>query len=200
MRPLPNLLGQTLLLCLLILLSGCQDRSISALLWPEQHDPFFQLTRDWSRTGVVRDSLESQTRVVALLKSESWRRAYVQRYAEVFGLTAEESEKMLADQLRAMATETAFILAVSSTYPENARLTHRLTQWRVLLLDSLDQTIQPLEIRPMDVHPAEMQAFYPHHHPWQYYFTVRFPKREVPLDLLFTGPSGRFILRWEQSD
>ena len=89
---------------------------------------------------------------------------------------------------------------VASTYPEDARLTHRLTQWRILLRLSPDQTVEPLEIRHLDVHPSQLQAFYPHHHPWQRYYKVRFPKTDAPIELLFTGPAGGFSLIWEESD
>ncbi|WP_045222530.1 hypothetical protein [Desulfonatronum thioautotrophicum] len=200
MRPASSLIILSVLLCVIYFLSGCQGRSINEMLWPDQHDPFFQKTGAWSRSGVVRDGLEKETRVVALLRSETWRRAYVQRYAEIFGLTSEEADKMLADQLRAASEETTFTLAVASTYPDDARLTHRLTKWRVLLVLSPDQTLQPLEIRPLDLPPAQLQAFYPHHHPWQRYYTVRFPKTDAPIELLFTGPAGRFVLTWEESD
>lgn len=198
MRPASSLFfSLILLLCGALLQTGCQSRSISETLWPDQHDPFFQLTRPWSRSGVVRDGLETQTSVVAVLRSETWRRAYVQRYTEVFGLTDEESEKMLADQMRAADAETVFTVAVTSTYPEDARLTHRLTQWRVLLRTPSGETLQPLEIRHLDIHPAKLQAFYPHHHPWQRYYSIRYPKTDAPFELLFTGPNGRVTMRWQ---
>jgi len=200
MRLANNLFYITLLLCALTTLSGCQGRSLSEVLWPDQHDAFFQLTQSWSRTGVVRDGLEKETRVVAVLQSEAWRTGYVQRYSELFGLTPKETEKMLADQLRAAREETVFILAISSTYPDDARLTHRLTQWRVLLQEDPDVTISPLEIRPLKVHRSQLQAFFPHYHPWQRYYTIRFPKSRAPLALLFAGPPGRFTLTWDKSN
>ena len=200
MRPACSLFAFFLLLCAAMTLPGCQGRSLSEVLWPEQHDPFFQLTRSWSRTGVIRDGLEKETRVVALLKSETWRKAYVERYSDIFGLTRDEAEKMLSDQLNAAGEETVFILAVSSTYPDDARLTHRLTQWRVLLRDKSDRTVPPLEIRPMQIHRSQLQAFFPHYHPWQRYYTVRFPDAQAPFELLFTGPAGQFTMTWDQSD
>jgi hypothetical protein len=197
MRPAHSLL-LLVALCTALVLTGCQNRSLGEILWPERHDVFFQLTKAWSRAGVVRDGLETETRVVALFKSEPWRRGYVQRYAQIFGLTAEETDKMLAEQLQNHARETEFVLAVSSTYPENARLTHRLSQWRVLLLDPAGQTTAALEIRPMEVHESQLRAFFPHYHPWQRYYTLRFPKIEAgPLVMLFTGPPGQFTLSWD---
>lgn len=200
MRPANNLFFVILLLCVLTPLSGCQGRSLSEVLWPDQHDAFFQLTKTWSRSGVVRDGLEKETRVVALLKSETWRKGYVQRYSELFGLTQDETQKMLADQLLAATEETVFILAIGSTYPDDARMTHRLTQWRVLLREDPDLTVSPLEIRPMEVHQSQLQAFFPHYHPWQRYYTIRFPKSQAPLELLFTGPAGQFTMTWDKSE
>ncbi|SDB13809.1 hypothetical protein SAMN05660653_00681 [Desulfonatronum thiosulfatophilum] len=194
-------LTRSLILLLLICVvsqAGCRFRSLPEMLWPDQHDSYFQLTEAWSRSGVVRHGLESETRVVALLKSEEWRRGYVQRYAETFALTDAEAEKMLADQLRAAGEETEFVLAVASTYPEDARLTHRLTQWRILLLENSDQTVSPLEIRPMETHRSKLEAFYPEYHPWQRYYTVRFPKKDRPLVMVFTGPKGQTQLTWPE--
>jgi len=186
------------LICAILALCACQYRDVGQMLWPDQYDPYFQLTREWSRRGVVRDGLESETQVVALFKSPQWRSAYVERYAHVFGLTAEERQKMQADQLKAGQEATEFVLAISSTYPENARLTHRLNQWRVLLQDG-DTTSEPLEIRPLKVHASQLEAFYPDYHPWQRYYGVRFTKVSLePISLLFTGPAGRFTLDWDK--
>ena len=189
-----------LLICTAFSQAGCQFRSLPEMLWPDQHDAYFRLAEAWSRSGVVRHGLETETRVIALLKSEEWRRGYVRRYAETFALTDAEESKMLADQLRAAEADTEFVLAVSSTYPEDARLTHRLTQWRILLLENSDQTVSPLEIRPMELHRSKLEAFFPDYHPWQRYYAVRFPKKEHPIVMLFTGPKGRFQLEWDEGD
>ncbi|WP_031385484.1 hypothetical protein [Desulfonatronum thiodismutans] len=200
MRPTRSWFILILLLGVALSQPGCQGRSVGELLWPDLHDAYFQLTKSWSRSGVVRDGLETETRVVALLESTTWRKAYVERYSEVFELTADERRKMLDDQLHAADEYTDFVVAVASTYSDDARLTHRLTQWRLLLRQSPDQTVQPLEIRHLDVHPSQLQAFYPYHHPWQRYYKVRFPKTGGPIELLFTGPAGGFSLMWEESD
>lgn len=200
MRPAHSWFALIFLLGVTLSLFGCQGRSLSERLWPDLHDAYFQLTKSWSRSDVVRDGLETETRVVALLESTTWRKAYVQRYAHAFGLTTDEAEKMLADQLRAAGQYTDFVVAVTSTSPDNARMTHRLTQWRLLIRKSPDKTIHPLEIRHLDIHPDHFQAFYPYHHPWQRYYKVRFPKTDAPIELLFTGPSGGFSLRWDEGD
>lgn len=199
MRPGRSLLCLTLV-GVMLALNACQYSDVGEMLWPDQYDPYFQLTRDWSRDGVVRNGLESETRVVALFKSPAWRSAYVQRYAHVFGLTDEERQKMRTDQQKAGQEATEFVLAVSSTYPENARLTHRLKQWRVLLRHG-DHTSEPLEIRPLKVHASQLEAFYPDYHPWQKYYGVRFEKVPTgPISLLFTGPAGRFTLVWDRDN
>lgn len=187
-----------LLCCAVLVQAGCSSRHVEELLWPDRHDAYFLLTESWSRSDIIRESLEQETKVVALLKSKQWRTGYVQRYSEVFGLTPAEKDKMLSDQFRAAEEATEFVLAISSTDPDDARLTHRLVQWRVLLSEHRDKTVKPLEIRPLDVHNSQLKAFYPNYSPWQRYYIVRFPKVETDfLTMLFTGPAGQIMLTWE---
>lgn len=198
MRPVYS----TLLFCLAVIfalsLTACREKSIHEILWPEHHDPYFQITEEWSRKGVVRPRLETAVSFVALLKSTPWREAYVARHAEFQGFTPQEKEKMLADQLRAGSEGLDLILASAATIPEHARLTHRTSSWRIFLLTQDGQTVMPLEIRPLRWSALELQAYFPAYQQWQRYYSLRFPAGQTaPLSLVITGPAGRTTLVWD---
>lgn len=185
-------------LCAFIL-TACQDKSLGVVLWPKLHDPYFQLTEEWSREGVIRIGLESEVSVVALLKSAPWREAYVARYSWLQGLDRQESEKMLKDQMRAHGEAVDVVLAMSSTIPEHARLLHRLSRWQVFLETPDGRKIDPLEIRTKQWPPLELEAYFPAYTHWQRYYTARFPSGlTAPVTLVITGPPGRATLVWNE--
>ena len=188
-----------LLVLFAVTLTACQDKSLGEVLWPKLQDPYFQLTEQWSRKGVIRMGLESEVSVVALLKSAPWREAYVARYSRLQGLDPQETEKMLKDQMRAHDEAVDVVLAVSATYPEHARLTHRLSRWQVFLETSYGRKIDPLEVRPKQWPPLDLEAYFPAYSPWQRYYTARFPSGLTPpATLVITGPPGRIVLVWDE--
>ncbi len=199
MKPASKIFLTGLVLVLALLATGCQDKSVGQVLWPDLYDPYFQLTDQWSRSGVIRMGLESEIRFIALLKSKPWRQAYVQRYASLQGLSRQEAEKMLADQMQAHAQGLDVILAATSTYPEHARITHRTSRWEVFLQDQEGRKIEALEIRPMKWSRLELEAYFPAYRQWQNYYTVRFPAEvKTPVTLIVTGPPGRTVLVWDE--
>jgi len=199
MRQASRALISSVLVLVALILAACQDKSLGEVLWPKLHDPYFQLTEQWSRRGVIRIGLESEVSVVALLKSASWREAYVARYSRLQGLDSQESEKMLKDQMRAHDEAAGVVLAVSATYPEHARLTHRLARWQVFLETPDGRKIEPLEVRPKQWPPLELEAYFPAYTRWQRYYTARFPSGlTAPVTLVITGPpAGGTVLVWD---
>jgi len=187
-----------MLAALVLCLTSCQGKTLGEMLWPDIYDPYFQLTEQWSRKGVVRMGLESELSFIALLKSTEWRKAYVARHARLQSFSAQETEKMLTDQMQAHHEATDVVLAVASTNPDHSRLTHRTSRWRILMLTGDGQQIEPLEKRPVHWSTLELQAYFPGYHQWQRYFAVRFPPDLVgPLTLVISGPPGKTSLVWD---
>lgn len=201
MKPSSKTLLPGLLVGLALLLASCQGKSVGEILWPDLYDPYLQLTEQWTRSGVIRMGLESEIRFIALLKSDSWRRAYVRRYARLQGLSQQEAEKMLADQMQAHAQGLDVILAASSTYPEHSRMTHRTSRWEVFLQNQHGVKIEALEIRPMKWTRLELEAYFPEYRQWQNYYAVRFPADVgTPVTLVVTGPPGRTVMTWQDRE
>lgn len=199
MKPASKIFFIGLVLGLALLAAGCQGKSVGQVLWPDLYDPYYQLTDQWSRSGVIRMGLESEIRFVALLKSKPWREAYVLRHASLQGLSPREAEKMLADQMQAHVQGLDIILAATSTYPEHARITHRTSPWKVFLQDQEGRKIEALEIRPMKWSRLELEAYFPAYRQWQNYYAVRFPAEvKAPVKLIVTGPPGRTVLVWDE--
>ncbi|WP_457570536.1 hypothetical protein [Desulfovulcanus sp.] len=169
----------------MFLLAGCKPDTPSAitkLLWPDLNDPYIQLTKNWTRKGVIYSGIDTEIEIYATLKSLDWRKAYVHKWAQVYSLSPSEEKKLLADELRAAQNETEIFLALYSNKPEQAELKFNSPLWSVFLetAQAKGEKFYPLEIRPLDWPYAKLKTFFPFVHKWQKSYILRFKK----LDLL----------------
>jgi len=188
-------------LALVLAASACQTTTHDAatLLWPDMTDPYTQTTRRWTRSGAVYDGVNLSFAAAATLKAEDWRRAFVDKYAELYGQTGDEAAQALAGQQAAAQQGVELVLALAAPGGGADRLSLRNEQFKVFALSG-ENTLYPQEIRPMerDFWPAEkLAAFFPYATRWRSFYTVRFQDVPAgPLALVVTGPAGRIELSW----
>ena len=199
-------LGAPALLALLAILalSACsQDYRIKPvdLLWPDLNDPYQQTTRAWTRSQAIYSGIDAEFLATATLLSEPWRKAFAQRYAEVYSLPPAEAQAFRMDQLAAMAKHTEVILALSGPKRELTELDFRDSRWRVFILANGDQHA-PLEIAPLDEDvwpPAKLEVFFPYWKRWQHFYSLRFDILPPgPATLVMSGPAGRVEFQWPE--
>jgi len=192
-----------LALAWMLFLAGCKLEPASKLLWPDLSDPYFQLTKKWTKRGVIYSGIDTEIEVYATLKSLEWRKAYVHKWAKVYSLSQNEERKLLADELKAAQKETEIFLAMYSNKPEQAELKFNSPLWSVFL-EIESKKIYPLEIRPLDWPYAKLKTFFPFVHKWQKSYMLRFKKIELPqtgpsgspIRLTLSGPVGKVSLEW----
>lgn len=198
---LPTRIVLALALALALAAPACQTatRDAATLLWPDMTDPYMQTTRRWTRSGAVYDGVNLAFSAAATLKAEDWRRAFVDKYAELYGQTGDEAARALAGQQVAAQQGLEIVLALAAPGGGADRLSLRNERFKVFALSGAN-TLYPQEIRPMerDFWPAEkLTAFFPYATRWRSFYTVRFQDvPEGPLALVVAGPAGRIEFTW----
>ncbi len=171
------------------------------LLWPDLNDPYQQTTRAWTRSQAIYSGIDTEFLATATLLAEPWRKAYVQRYAEVYSLPGDKAQAFRMDQLAAMQKHTEIILALSGPKRELTRLGYRDSKWRVFMAKDGEQHA-PLEIAPLDGEvwpPAKLKAFFPYWRRWQRFYRLRFDLLPPgPSTLVMSGPAGRVEFQWQE--
>jgi hypothetical protein len=151
----------------------------------------------------------------ATYKSEEFRRAYADEYAEAYQLTPEAKKQFVEDQLEAAAHGHEFVLA-SFVPQEHWDDFHRANSiWKIYLVNDQDERLVPVEIRRFKRQgkarrqDAVKTHFFPYDTPWKSIYTVRFP-HNIPatnrpviaadtqcIKLVITSVLGTAEMEWE---
>jgi len=191
------------LISVLLAATACQitDRSAQEVLWPDLSGPYVSATRDWTRTDAVYDGVDLAFAATATAQTLGWRQAFVQRSAEVYGLTAPEADKLLGEQTAAFEAGSEFFLALESPTLDVSRLSVRDERFKVFALQG-ENKLYPLEIRRLKVKAwpeSKLEAFFPYYNRWQTFYGVRFEQLAPgPVTLVVSGPAGRVALAWDE--
>jgi hypothetical protein len=201
----------------LLLFSGNCSR-VSQFL--KSADPFYttayrEVCETWSRDARIHRGLEVELIVSATYKSEEFRRAYADEYAEAYQLTPEAKKQFVEDQLEAAAHGYEFVMA-SFVPEEKWDDFHRAnSMWKIYLVNDQDERVVPVEVRQLKRQgKAQRQGavrthFFPYDTPWKSLYTVRFPykipttKRPVisgdtkRIKLVIASVVGTAEMEWE---
>jgi len=152
----------------------------------ENASPFFTETykpvcEAWSRDARIYRGLEVELIATATYKSEEYRRAYTDEYAEAYQLTAEQKEDFLQDQLEALTRGHEFVMA-SFVSLEQWDDFHRVdSMWKIYLVNDQEDRVVPVEIRQFKRQgkvrrrDSVKSHFLPYDTPWKSVYTIRFP-------------------------
>lgn len=189
---------------LALLATGCsQDCRILTedLLWPDLNDPYQQTTKAWTRSQAIYSGIDAEFLATATLMAEPWRKAFADRYAEVYSLPPDQAQSFRMDQLAAGSRHTEVMLALSGPRSELADLGFRDSKWRVFMVKDGEQHA-PLEVAPLegDAWPdTKLEAFFPYWQRWQRFYRLRFERLEPgPMTLVMSGPAGRVEFPWDK--
>jgi len=185
-----------LLLSILVLAAGCREHRAVRFLWPDLDDPYQEVAREWSRSGKLYSGIETDAIVHATFKSRQWRQAYIEKRAEVYGLTEKEQAGLYSIAVDSMDRETEVFLSIFSPKPEQARIRFSDPLWSIFI-QTEDEKIYPLEIRAVRKPLAKLQTFYPYAGQWSHNYILRFPEpTRDSLVMIMTGPLGRLEFDW----
>lgn len=198
MRQLTRILA---VLAVAFVAAACQGtpRDAAELLWPDMTDPYVQSTKRWTRADAVYDGVNLSFAVAATLKSWDWRRAYTDKYAELYGQTGDEKAGVVSGQEHAAKAGLEIVMALASGDGRADKLSLRDERFKVFALSG-ENKIYPLEIRPMEREfwpQDKLEAFFPYATRWRTFYTLRFPEvAPGPISLVVAGPAGRIELSW----
>jgi hypothetical protein len=128
----------------------------------------------------------------------AWRESFVRRWDKLYGLSREKVVAMLDRQRREFEQGAAFIVALSSSRPEMARLDWSHGLWS-LQLSTPGERFDPVDVRELDWPEAKLSSFFPYFQPWQNFYQVQFEPvvRDGPMQLILGGPGGPIVLQWD---
>ena len=190
---------------------GHSDEKVSLRVKPRAYtaadypDVYKHWTREADDFSLGR--MSTVLHVTATFESWEFRRAYVVRYARDHSMSVEDREAMWqASRKDAETYHRFFVTLVGQDYRESD-LTHRLSAWRVLLLDDNGRATLPEEVEKVKKTRQVDRLYFPSISPFRQTVRISFranekgrpsvPKGAKYVLLRFAGPAGKVDLRWD---
>jgi hypothetical protein len=173
--------------------------------WPPRVGDYETVTREWTRSAVLRGSYQEVMELSATFKSPEWHAAHAERDATNRGLAGDAKTQRLAQAQADAAGPYEIELMVTTWDRRENDLDHgKKSVWRVVLFDAQGHEIEPLEIvrdkRPAFVVRTEFPALGDFAQP----YIIRFPReanilgpdvRQVRLRI--SGERGGLQVTWD---
>lgn len=157
--------------------------------WPATDTPlpYDEITRAWTRTGVIRGQYQEVLDLAVTFKSPEWRAAHAERDADHRGLTGPERDQVRAQAQADMAGPYEVELMVTTwDRRENDLDRGKKSVWRVVLVDEQGKEIEPIEVIKDRRPTFTLRSEFPALGDFAIAYVARFP-RQPPL----LGPSVR---------
>lgn len=145
--------------------------------WPAAPGDYDDVVDTWTRTNVLRGAYQEVLELAGTLKSPAWRAANAAREADNRGLAGDaRAQHMLAAQAEADGPYEIELMVTTWDRRENDLDRGKRSVWRVVLLGSDGQEIEPLEI-VKDRRPAfQLRAQYPAYGDFAVAYVLRFAR------------------------
>lgn len=192
----------------LVMLAACATTEPRVPLtgqWPARAGDYDDVTRAWTRVGVLQGQYQQVLQLAATFLSPDWRVAHADREASQRGLTGPARDQLLA-QAQADAAGAYEVELMVTTWDRNENDLDRGTKsvWHVVLVDGRGQQFAPIEIvrdrRPTFTIRAEFPALGDFAVP----YIARFPRDAAVLgpgvhhfELRMSSERGGVILGWD---
>ncbi len=149
--------------------------------------------RRWTQEARIYELFQTRILARATMKSEEYRRAFVNYYTEVYLLEPEQKEALWDRHRQASERTEEFFLEVFTPDFHLNNLEDPDSFWKVYLEDSSGQRYKPIRIESVDEPFQHIQAFYPYVSQWSRFYDVYFPKLSVAgsVKLIVTSSMGR---------
>ena len=175
--------------------------------WPAKDTPlpYDEITRAWTRTGVIRGQYQEVLDLAVTFKSPEWRAAHAERDADHRGLTGEQRDQVRAQAQADMAGPYEVELMVTTwDRRENDLDRGKKSVWRVVLVDEQGKEIEPIEIIKDRRPTFTLRSEFPALGDFAVAYVARFP-RQPPLlgpnthvlRLRVSGERGGVELIWQ---
>lgn len=169
----------------------------------------FDRVRDlWTRHAKLVRDVGTVIEIWATYKSSDFRQAYIEQYAALYGLGADEKRELRTAQLEAARTSYEFHLVAQSTEWTWNNLEHKDTVWRLALGDRAGNEISPNHVSHEKLPELYELRFFPLRTDFSRTYAVRFPRDPAgkfagpqtgQLTLKVAGPLGTASVAWESA-
>jgi hypothetical protein len=173
-------------------------------------DDYDRVRSNWTRQGRLLRDFGTAFEVWAVFKGHEFRQAYVERYADLYGISEASRVELRQSQIEAAGRGYEFhVTAQSSNYKWND-LEDRESTWRVSLLDGTGAELSPDEVRLLQLPEPYEVTFFPNRTAFTRTYAIRFarPERDAQgrrwigaesgrLTMRIAGPLGRVELAWQ---
>jgi hypothetical protein len=159
-------------------------------------EEYLQVLGRWTRSKIIYSQFDTQANIIATLRSPEFNRAYLQEYARIYQLSADELKNHEA--MRAESEFTEFIFYAHIPERTENDFDRRGSIWSIFLLNGKGEKITPVEVRRVDPVTPLVTGFFTYIKP--YYgicYWLRFPPLEKigggdgPLKLVFASVVGK---------
>jgi hypothetical protein len=174
-----------------VLAFGCGSRAAGPVsldgTWPEQPGSYGDVHEQWTRHGALRQYPSIVLEVYATFKSPTWRAAHAGYLAERRNMS-NAARAALLEQTRQVSESEPYevqLLVTTNDRRENDLAKGKRSVWRVVLVDSQGNEIEPLAIE-RDRRPREViRAEFPDLGDFAEAYVARFPR-----DVALLGPGA----------
>ena len=162
---------------------------------------YLQILDRWTRSKIIYSQFDTQANIIATLRSPEFNKAYLNEYARIYQLSADELKNYEA--MRAASEFTEFIFYAHIPERSENDFDRRGSIWSIFLLNSKGEKITPVEVRRVDPVTPVVTGFFTYIKP--YYgicYWLRFPPLEKidggngPLKLVFASVIGKVELEF----
>jgi hypothetical protein len=163
----------------------------------------------WTRHQQVLNSTDVALEVWATFKSWDFREAYIERYAEIYGLSNADEKTLRAAQQDVFHAAYEFHVTAQSTNYKWNDLEKSSSAWRATLIDALGHELAPEYVRVVKLPDAYEQTFFPAKTPFTKTYAIRFAipaegteftgTKSGAVTLRLASPIGRVELEWDGS-
>jgi hypothetical protein len=157
---------------------------------------YLEVFRRWTRHGQLVRDVGTVMEIWATYKSWDFRQAYIEQYAETYGLGDAERRALQQAQLQAARTSYEFHVAAQSTEYKWNDLEQKDSVWKITLADGTGSEIAPEGLIAERLPELYEMRFFPARTDFSRTYTARFPRAGTEGESRFLGSStGRLIFR-----
>jgi hypothetical protein len=161
----------------------------------------------WTRHDKLLYGTASALEVWVTYKSWEFREAFIEHYADVYGLPAADRSSLRASQLEAAREGYEFFVTAQTGQFEWNDLDKKSSAWRISLIDGAGREILPESVEPPHLPDAFITEFFPDRTPFSRSYVVHFVAPVAGSDfggahtgrltLAIASPLGRANLTWQ---
>ena len=194
---------------LILLICACSRmRDLVASANPYFTPSYKDVCEKWSREARIHRGLEVKLIASATYKSDEFREAYVEEYAQAYRLSQKEKIRLTDELQQRVRDRYEFVMATFVPEKKWDKFDKDPSIWKLYLVDEKNARVAPLEVIRLDSKDGIADHFFPYVTPWKSVYAITFPafvqgtKKPIldsetkTLQLVITSVQGTAKMTW----